>query len=196
MVRENKTFKQALADRDREIVTLGDKLNGLKDQVDKKAKIDEKCRSLERQMHAADDQIKNLQASLSDKERLCNRLEADLAARNESSGGDGRESTRIAELQQDKDRLEDAFRQSKRDAREHEEEVKRVKQELSAALKRAQEYEHKYAEEVRKAFADRIRFLLCASDRCICIHIYALYRSVGSRRGESGLRSARPRLRR
>jgi DNA repair exonuclease SbcCD ATPase subunit len=33
MVRENKNFKQALADRDREIVTLGDKLNGLRDQV-------------------------------------------------------------------------------------------------------------------------------------------------------------------
>ena len=50
VVRENKTLKQAIGDRDRELVTLGDKLNGIKDQLEKKAKIDEKCRSLERQL--------------------------------------------------------------------------------------------------------------------------------------------------
>ena len=61
VVRENKTLKQALADRDRQIVTLGDKLNSYKDQVEKKAKIDEKCRSLERQLKGEIEKTKTLQ---------------------------------------------------------------------------------------------------------------------------------------
>lgn len=51
VVRENKTLKQALADRDREIVTQADKLNAARDQVEKKAKSDEKCRSLGTHTH-------------------------------------------------------------------------------------------------------------------------------------------------
>jgi hypothetical protein len=73
-------------------------------QMEKKSKLDEKCRSLERQLHAADDNIKNLQAALNEKERHCNRLQADLDVARESAGGDGLVSQRVRELQDEIDR--------------------------------------------------------------------------------------------
>ena len=61
VVRENKTLKLALQERDQEMVKQIDKLNLLKDQVEKKAMIDERCRSLERQLKHEIENAKMLQ---------------------------------------------------------------------------------------------------------------------------------------
>jgi len=90
VVKEVKMLKQILADRDREIVTLGDKLNSQKDQMDKKSKKDEECRSLQRQLKGEMERTRTLADTLSEKERRLSKVEADYASLLETGGGDVR----------------------------------------------------------------------------------------------------------
>jgi centrosomal protein CEP290 len=149
VVKESKMLKQALADRDREIVTLTDKLNGLKEQMEKKAKIDEKCRSLERQLKGLDDNCKNLQSKLSDKERLVLRLESEVAAARESAGHDGMINDRVREVTEEKDRLDDEAKKYKRAVQEANNKLAEANRQIGVAQKRATEFENKYEEALK-----------------------------------------------
>jgi len=149
IVKECKMLKQALADRDREIVTLTDKLNGLKEQMDKKAKINEKCLSLERQLKGLDDNCKNLQSKLSDKERLVLRLESEVAAARETAGHDGMVNDRVRELSEERDRLDEEAKKHKRAAQEAQSKLVEANRQIGVAERRATEFENKYEEAIK-----------------------------------------------
>uniref|UniRef100_A0A7S0I2Y2 C2 domain-containing protein n=1 Tax=Hanusia phi TaxID=3032 RepID=A0A7S0I2Y2_9CRYP len=149
-VREAKSLKLAIAERDKEITTLNEKLLSMKDQVEKKAKLDEKVRSLERQLKAEQDTSKDLQDRLTEKSRRVNRLESDLASARESAGGDGDLSDRVREAIEEAEALRSKLRSAEREKVALEKERDDSKRDLRLAEKRAEECMQRLEEEMRR----------------------------------------------
>eukprot|EP00961_Rhodomonas_salina_P269336 3638901-Rhodomonas_salina.1 len=76
-LRELKTVRAALSDRDRELKTLGEKVGQLKGEAAKKGAVDEENRKLKRQFNDEKARADHLGDELRDKERVVSRLEAE-----------------------------------------------------------------------------------------------------------------------
>ncbi|KAJ1484060.1 hypothetical protein T484DRAFT_1894999 [Baffinella frigidus] len=150
MVRENKTLKSALADRDRELVALNDKLSSMRDQVEKKGKVDEKLRARERELKLETERANQLADTVTERDRRVNRLESELAAARDSAGGDGFVSDRVREVAEEADALRVRLKAAERDKVSAEKEAEDNKWALRQAEKRGDEAQSKLAEEVRR----------------------------------------------
>lgn len=143
IVRENKACKATLAERERELAALHEKVARLKEQAEKRSKAEERCYSLERQLREEADRADGLNDRLRDKERQVSRLEADLRAARElgaAAGGDNGGQA-YAQLAAEVEAAEGRARLADKQRGEVEAQMSKVRQELSAANKRVADLE-------------------------------------------------------
>jgi hypothetical protein len=143
VVRENKACKATLAEKERELAALHEKVARLKEQAEKRSKAEERCYSLERQLREESDRADGLSDRLREKERQVSRLEADLRAAREVGAGGGGDSggQAYAQLAAEVEAAEGRVRLADRQRGEAEAELSKLRQELSAALKRVADLE-------------------------------------------------------
>ena len=159
LVRENKAVKATLAERERELAALHEKVARLKEQADKRSKAEERCHSLERQLREEADRADGLADRLRERDRQVSRLEADVRAAREVGGARGGDGEAYSRMSAEVEAAEQGRRAAERRREEVETELSGVRRELSAALKRVADLESPAAHARSTAEAGDVRQL-------------------------------------
>jgi len=151
-VREVKTLKGALADRDREILTLNDKLVTLREQADKKQQVDEKSRLLKNKLEQEKEEVVKLRTELATKDRDLKNLTAELQTARElvGSGGEGAVSGRVQQYVEEIEQLQSDKKKMLRDKDDLEKEAQNLRREVREANTRADEYQAKLEDQIKR----------------------------------------------
>lgn len=149
-LRELKTVRAALSDRDRELKTLGEKVGQLKGEAAKKGAVDEENRKLKRQFNDEKARADHLGDELRDKERVVSRLEAEVREARDALGGEAGAAERVRMVGDEVEELREELRKARRELSEERQKASKLRTELREEKERAETALSKFEEEVKK----------------------------------------------